>query len=66
MIETMYLGFARMVAENSLHLAQPRKELDYCIKRIDDALELSSIERKCMIQICCDHINKVRYNQDEG
>ena len=64
MIETMYLGFARMVAENSLHLAEPRKELDYCIKRIDDALQLSSIERKCMIQICSQHINKVRYNDE--
>jgi len=65
MIETIYLGFARMVAENSLHLAEPRKELDYCIKRIDDALQLSSHERRCMIEICLNHINRVRYNDNE-
>lgn len=53
-----------MIAENSLHLAEPRKELDYCIKHIDDALQLSSHERKCMIQICCEHINRVRYNDE--
>lgn len=65
MIETIYRGMARMLAENSLHLAEPRKELDYCIKHIDQALQLSSIERKCMIQICCDHINRARYDRDE-
>ena len=65
MIETIYRGMARMLAENSLHLAEPRKELDYCIKHIDQALQLSSHERRCMIQICHDHITRVRYNKDE-
>ena len=65
MIETIYRGMARMLAENSLHLAEQRKELDYCIKHIDQALQLSSHERRCMIEICLNHINKVRYN-DEG
>ena len=64
MIETIYRGMARMLAENSLHLAEPRTELDYCIKHIDQALQLSSFERKCMIDICCEHINKVRYNDE--
>ena len=65
MIVTIYRGMARMLAENSLHLAEPRKELDYCIKRIDDAgLQLSSHERRCMIEICLNHINKVRYNDE--
>lgn len=64
MIETIYRGMARMLAENSLHLAEPRKELDYCIKHIDEAFQLSSYERRCMIEICLNHINKVRYNDE--
>jgi len=64
MIETLYLGMARVLAETSLELSQPKKELDYCIKYIDDTLQLSTHERKCMIQICCDHINRVRYNDE--
>jgi len=62
----IYIGMARTLAENSLQLAEPKKELEYCIKYIDNTFQLSNHERTCMIQVCSDHINKSRYNKDEG
>lgn len=61
MVDTIYIGMAATLAEAALREAEPRKEMDYVIKYLDESLQLDSVQRECMLRIACDKINRVRY-----